>query len=461
MKCIIFGIADSISHYNASFRIAKKLKEKGHRIVFLSDNDNHVKEVNAQGFECEIIYNDFYKKTKDLGDEKEEKKSFIGYFHRKLNRFRLLKKYKKEAIRGKQMESVVEKYKPALFILDIFHVFHFATIYKFGIKVVILQTYVNTSKGKNTPPLNSSHIPQSNWQSIWYTEMLWTKLFAYRFFLNLWAKFRYLGMDKVSVFKTIAKRSYFPEEKIDFKRSFHWGIHGIPELILSAEEFDFHPNKNVDQHYVGPAIELERREVLYDTNYLEVTLQREIAEISEQPIKPIIYCSLGTLNTDWYSNCYDFFKKVIQAFGALSDYELYLSVGPDMKLDLFVDIPENVHIFNLVPQLDVLQKASLMITHGGINSINECIFSGVPMITYPLSSNIDQNGNSARVVYHKLGMRGNIRKESVKGIKEKIEHILCTPVYKQNIDKMKAVYEKYHRESTFMNVIESQLSKSA
>ncbi|MEL7006362.1 MAG: hypothetical protein AAFN93_27090, partial [Bacteroidota bacterium] len=162
MACIVFGIADSISHYNASFRIAGELKKKGHRIIFISDSDQHVNEVKAQGFECEIIYHNFYQKAKQI---KKPGKRWNSYLNKKIRQLNTLREFKNEVLSGNQIRLIVEKYSPDLFILDIFHVFHYATIYEFKVKTIILQTYVNTSKNRNVPPLNAGIIPKETWTS--------------------------------------------------------------------------------------------------------------------------------------------------------------------------------------------------------------------------------------------------------------------------------------------------------
>ncbi|MBV7332993.1 hypothetical protein KFU94_33145 [Chloroflexi bacterium TSY] len=61
---------------------------------------------------------------------------------------------------------------------------------------------------------------------------------------------------------------------------------------------------------------------------------------------------------------------------------LLLSTGPQVSTDDLGTLPPNVKAFSSVPQLDVLRHADLMLCHGGITTINECIFFGVPMIVY-------------------------------------------------------------------------------
>ena len=71
----------------------------------------------------------------------------------------------------------------------------------------------------------------------------------------------------------------------------------------------------------------------------------------------------------------------------------------------------DIVIVKKAPQLEILRRAHLMVTHGGANTIKECAFMGVPMISFPLG--YDHPGNTARMVHHGLGLHGDIRKLSV------------------------------------------------
>ncbi|MFI9842072.1 macrolide family glycosyltransferase [Nonomuraea sp. NPDC051941] len=46
-------------------------------------------------------------------------------------------------------------------------------------------------------------------------------------------------------------------------------------------------------------------------------------------------------------------------------------------------LPDNVHARRFVPQLEVLARAALFVTHGGMNSVNEALYAGVPMLVVP------------------------------------------------------------------------------
>jgi UDP:flavonoid glycosyltransferase YjiC (YdhE family) len=59
-----------------------------------------------------------------------------------------------------------------------------------------------------------------------------------------------------------------------------------------------------------------------------------------------------------------------------------------------------------VPQLEILQRARVFVTHGGASSLREAIYFGVPTIVLP--GWLDQFGNGARVVHHGLGLRADM-----------------------------------------------------
>ena len=57
------------------------------------------------------------------------------------------------------------------------------------------------------------------------------------------------------------------------------------------------------------------------------------------------------------------------------------------------------------PQLEVLDKAAVAITHGGISTINEALHKGVPLIVCS-AGHVDQNGCMLRLVHHRAGVAG-------------------------------------------------------
>lgn len=93
---------------------------------------------------------------------------------------------------------------------------------------------------------------------------------------------------------------------------------------------------------------------------------------------PVIYISLGTINNEkpeFYQQC----------FTAFADYDaqFILSAGKKTDIPAMGSIPANFIVKNFVPQLEVLQRSDLFITHGGMNSVHEGLYYNVPLVVIP------------------------------------------------------------------------------
>lgn len=91
-----------------------------------------------------------------------------------------------------------------------------------------------------------------------------------------------------------------------------------------------------------------------------------------------VYISMGTV----FNRVEDFYKLCMEAFGN-TDYIVLMAVGDQVQTSSLGDIPVNFVVKNHVPQVEVLQQAELFITHGGMNSVHEGLFFGVPLIVIP------------------------------------------------------------------------------
>jgi UDP:flavonoid glycosyltransferase YjiC (YdhE family) len=150
---------------------------------------------------------------------------------------------------------------------------------------------------------------------------------------------------------------------------------------------------------------------------------------------------------------------VIKAVSDKPNYDLILAVGRNLPLDGFEPTPDNVYLFHQVPQLDLLKRADAVLTHGGINTINECILLGVPLVVYS-DGFFDRNGCAARVAYHSLGLRGDFRRDTAAEIAHNIDQVLHNPQYKASVERMRQVYLAYHRSDKVVQVIDKTLLSS-
>ncbi|MCY9092114.1 macrolide family glycosyltransferase [Bacillus mojavensis] len=105
--------------------------------------------------------------------------------------------------------------------------------------------------------------------------------------------------------------------------------------------------------------------------------EQESLEI-EKVNGPLMLISLGTAFNAWP----EFYKMCIEAFRN-SSWQVIMSVGKTIDPESLDEIPANFTIRQSVPQLEVLAKADLFISHGGMNSTMEAMNAGVPLVVIP------------------------------------------------------------------------------
>jgi len=147
--------------------------------------------------------------------------------------------------------------------------------------------------------------------------------------------------------------------------------------------------------------------------------------------KPLLYSSLGTAFNNWpeyYPILFDAVRDLdIHVFAALG------SIDPAS----LQDVPANVELGQMVPQLDILSQASVFITHAGMGGTGESIYYGVPMIAIP---QMDEQAVTAGQI-EKLGLGIAFHgKNSVtsQGLKMAIETILQNDSYRETLQEFSA-----------------------
>jgi MGT family glycosyltransferase len=108
---------------------------------------------------------------------------------------------------------------------------------------------------------------------------------------------------------------------------------------------------------------------------------------------PMLYVSLGTVFT---AN-----PEFFDAFAG-SNRQVVLSLGTRGDLSMLGQVSDNFLVRPYVPQLEVLEHTDVFVTHGGMNSVMEAIYHGVPMVVVPQQP--EQAMTAARVVELGLGV---------------------------------------------------------
>lgn len=220
----------------------------------------------------------------------------------------------------------------------------------------------------------------------------------------------------------------------------------VPELIVCLEEFDYKRavGRGAHRYYLGPGVDLQRHEEPFDWAKID-------------PDMPLIYCSLGSQS----ENCEGaqrFFQVVIDAMAGLPHQQMILATG-QFKNDDFQRIPPNVLLLNHAPQLQILERADVVITHGGLNTIKEALVFGVPMVVFPSFG--EQPMNAGRVVHHGLGVWGNMLTVTVEQARSLIEKVIETNSYRERADFFRERCRQIEKEDLDVKVVEALLASAA
>jgi zeaxanthin glucosyltransferase len=83
---------------------------------------------------------------------------------------------------------------------------------------------------------------------------------------------------------------------------------------------------------------------------------------------------------------------ILEAVGEFPHMQVVLSVGKNFNPDDLGPIPPNTIVVRIAPQIELLKRAALCITHAGLNTALEALAEGVPMVAIP---KYDQPGVAA------------------------------------------------------------------
>lgn len=142
-------------------------------------------------------------------------------------------------------------------------------------------------------------------------------------------------------------------------------------------------NGNAAFHFCGPTLAESASEYLRHPAIMRAKQARD-------QVKKVVYSSFGTVVSgplaSYYSTTIEqIFCDVAQALRERDDVYLILSTGRrPTNTDLPSDLPGgSVSRFDYVPQAQLLEHVDVFVTHAGMNSTNEALWQGTPVVCCP------------------------------------------------------------------------------
>ncbi|MEM7065137.1 MAG: nucleotide disphospho-sugar-binding domain-containing protein [Cyanobacteria bacterium P01_B01_bin.77] len=423
--------------FNASLALVQQLKLSGHRVTYASPHDFKA-AVAAQGIPYVqldpwvIQPGDLpmgrWTKLWTLRQRQQQAVNQLGVYH---------------------FAQTIQALEPDLVLIDMEMTPHIIAGVVSDLPMALLCQFLSIWKRPGLPPINSHILPDSDFG----IELAWLKNGLATWKETLQQRWQRMGLDRRSIWGCYARQlGYGCSEQFGFNQwLIPYGQGELPILCFNALELDFPHAPHPLMHYVGPMVHENRQDVQVTAN-THKTLERLFEKRRSQG-RSLIYCGCSTFvkgNQQWL-------KKIIEAVASQPKWDLVVGLGGQLDRDQLGTLPANVHAFGWTPQLQVLKHADCAVINGGINTINECLYLGVPILVYSLG-HTDQNGNAVRVVYHGLGIAGDREKDTTTEIRSSIQALLTDASYRERAGRMCDRIHHYHQENRAAQVVKTLLN---
>ncbi len=438
--CITGGLTGI---FNASIALVKQLEQAGHRVTYASPKD--WSDLTTQ-------YNiPFVQLEPWVFDWKEPPLS-------RWQKFRQLGERRHQAIKALGVENFAETMKelnPDILLIDMEMHPHIMTAVVNDLPVALLCQFLSILKRANLPPIHTDIIPGEGWRGQWFgIEWTW-----FRYGWTKWREYQRerwqrMGLDRISVLRCYAKKIGYPfREKFEFKQSLIPYPHNdLPILCFNGLELDFPHVRHPSMHYIGPMVDENRHESKVEPSTYK-TLE-QIFQKCRLTGSSLIYCGCSS----FIRANKRFLQQIVDAVSSCPQWNLVLGLGSQLDLNELGSFPSNVYAFSWAPQVQILKHADCAIINAGINTINECIYFSVPMLVYSLQV-YDQNGDSARIAYHQLGIVGDIQQDNPAQIRNHIQTLLTDQSYQTQLNSMRDYFHRYADENVAVQAVEGLLNE--
>jgi zeaxanthin glucosyltransferase len=212
----------------------------------------------------------------------------------------------------------------------------------------------------------------------------------------------------------------------------------LAQLSQLPKELDF-PRKALPDcfHYTGPYRELSN----------SISISFPFKKLTGQPL---IYASLGS----FLGFRSDIFLAIAQACLGL-DVQLVIALGDESYLKALPPLPGSPIVVAYAPQLELLKRTTMTITHAGTNTVLDCLSNGIPMVAIPIT--IDQPGLASRLAWAGVAEVVLPKRISVSKLHNAIKRVLTDSSYRQNALRLQSAIQKSGGVSRAADIIEKAM----
>jgi UDP:flavonoid glycosyltransferase YjiC (YdhE family) len=206
----------------------------------------------------------------------------------------------------------------------------------------------------------------------------------------------------------------------------------LPETL----EFDVQPRSPL-LHYTGPFVDPGLRP------NIDFPWERLNG-------RPLVYASLGTIQNGSEST----FRSIAEGCVGLNA-QLVISLGGGLDPARLGSLPGDPILVRYAPQLELLKRASAVITHAGLNTVLESLAEGVPLVAIPLGN--DQPGVAARAAARGAAIVIPLRKLNAARLRTALQSVLEEEKYRAAANQIQTAMSQLDGPNQAADIIEDAL----
>lgn len=443
MSKILFFALPLTSPMNTSIRFAKALRARGHEVIFAGMADCEP-WVEPYGFSFVPLFADWLPRgfiRGWIGGPTSRSRGDLWRFYLDQRRVMLEhERFIEHLISGghRDFTRAITELAPDGIVLDYdLHAYWALMASQTRVPAIYYSPVLPMIEDPVTPPVNTLLRPAHDLGSRLAVRWAWHKTLGQRWLQN--QALRLAGVrDPIAQIRRLARACGYPLARLN-TRSLLMPTLALPMIVACPAELDFPEARGrPGVHYAEASIDVERNEPAFPWERLDAA-------------KQLVYCSLGSVAFNQ-----GFFQHVIDAVAREPGWQLVMNIGPSLSPASFARVPASAVLVNGAPQLALLRRAAVMITHAGLGSVRECIHFGVPQIAFPIG--FDQPGAAARVEHHGLGLAGSFASASADAVHALLSRVLRDEQFRARSQAMQQVFHTYDREQTGAVTLERLLA---
>lgn len=444
MAKLVYVTSGRTGVLNSAIEIARRLTAAGHVVVFVG-RPELAEAITANGFA-----------HVGLDDDVRMLEAVDGPAWR---RFPDWIRLRRAIVRSTELDDAIRAERPDALIIDIEMHYAILATRRSSIPTIVRFEWFSIYRDWAVPPMHTALGLPTGLGARWRVRFAWIELIVRRALANTLGRIRPTELSRrLRPFRygTVSRQALVDVARAhglrlrDETSWTHWLAPHVyptlPSMTTTAVEMDFVHAMPAGHHYVGPMIRRDR----VDPRVTDADRARWEAFRVDQTRRgrPLVYCSVGTLSERTVA-------IVGNVIAAVRDREVALvaGLGGTAHRSALGDPADNVLVMDYAPQIDVLGASATALIHGGINTINECVASAVPMIV-DRDGAIDQPGCAARVEHHRLGQRVDLERLPPAELGALIERTIDDAELATRLRAMRATCAAYEADGVLELVID-------